>query len=61
MLPRKLWEGKQKMVRVSDIIIDDGRPDDIGILVIGVTGVRKSPFINTAIGKVVVVLLSAMA
>ncbi|KAG1904146.1 uncharacterized protein F5891DRAFT_1140549 [Suillus fuscotomentosus] len=52
-MPRKVWEGKQQIEEVGDVPLDEERPDDIIILVIGVTGVGKSTFVNTAIGKVV--------
>ncbi|KAG2336074.1 P-loop containing nucleoside triphosphate hydrolase protein [Suillus weaverae] len=52
-MPRKAWKAKKKIKKVGDVTLDNGRPDDIIIPVMGPTGVGKSTFINTAFGKAV--------
>ncbi|KAG1740783.1 P-loop containing nucleoside triphosphate hydrolase protein [Suillus paluster] len=54
---RSRWNGKDKshkMKKVDDVLRGfRAKPDDIIIPVMGLTGVGKSTFINTAVGKVV--------
>ncbi|KAG2336080.1 hypothetical protein BDR05DRAFT_920530 [Suillus weaverae] len=51
MMTRK-WKGKDKIKKVDDVTLENGRSDDIIIPVMGPTGVGKSTFINIAFGKV---------
>ncbi|KAH7906244.1 P-loop containing nucleoside triphosphate hydrolase protein [Hygrophoropsis aurantiaca] len=44
-----LWSTKKP--KVNDPILKDGRKDDIVIPIMGIIGVGKSSFINTAIGR----------
>ncbi|KAH7908655.1 P-loop containing nucleoside triphosphate hydrolase protein [Hygrophoropsis aurantiaca] len=46
---RRIWKGKEQ--KATDTVLKDGRKDDIIIPIMGPTGVGKSSFINTAIGR----------
>ncbi|KAF9004213.1 P-loop containing nucleoside triphosphate hydrolase protein [Cyathus striatus] len=47
----KNWKRKRATVKKQDNVVEDGKPTDLVIAVMGPTGVGKSTFINALFGK----------